>query len=141
MAKSNSTANDAQLKARRTNLEKKTSDELISIILRKDSTERKNNTKIQELTALLKEADSLNEENSTRIRGFEKDMDGMEEILKVKQEQIDGLISEKHHLEDDVAEWSKKYVHCKNVSNIRRKTIFTCFGIITILIILLFVLG
>ena len=141
MAKSNSTASDVQLKARRTSLEKKTQEELINIILRKDSTERKNNVKIQELTALLKEADELNEEKATRIIGFEKDMKGMEDLTKAKQEQINNLISEKNALTKQVAEWSKKYVIVKNISSLRRKVIFTCLGIITILIILLFVLG
>jgi t-SNARE complex subunit (syntaxin) len=138
MGKTNSTANDAQLKARRTSLGKKSKDELINIILRKDSTERKNNVKIQELTSLLKEADSLNEEKATRILGFEKDMKGMEEIVKTKQEQIDALISEKNTLAEQVEEWSKKYVNVKNISSLRRKVIFTCFGIITILIVLFF---
>ena len=137
MSKTNSTANDAQLKARRTSLGKKSKDELINIILRKDSTERKNNVKIQELTALLKEADSLNEEKATRILGFDKDMAGMEEIVKTKQEQIDALISEKNTLIEQVEAWSKKYVNVKNISCLRRKVIFTCFGIIAILIILL----
>ena len=137
MAKSNSTASDVQLKARRTSLEKKTHSELINIILRKDSTERKNNTKIQKLTALLKEADELNEEKATRILGFDKDMAGMEEIVKVKQEQINNLLSEKNTLSDQVSEWSKKYVKVKSISSIRRKVIFTCFGIIAILIVLL----
>ena len=141
MGKTKSTANDAQLKARRTSLEKKTYDELINIILRKDSTERKNNAKIQELTALLKEADSLNEEKAIRILGFEKDMAGMDELVKVKQEIIDKLLSEKKSLTDQVEEWSKKYVNAKNISSLRRKVIFTCFGVIAILIILLFVLG
>ena len=138
MSKTNSTANDAQLKARRTSLGKKSKDELINIILRKDSTERKNNAKIQELQVLLKEADELNEETDTRILGFEKDMKGMEEIVKTKQEQIDTLISEKKILTEQVEEWSKKYVNVKNISSLRRKVIFTCFGIITILIVLLF---
>ena len=139
MSKTKSTANDAQLKARRTSLEKKGYDELINIILRKDSTERKNNVKIQELTALLREADSLNEEKATRILSFEKDMDGMEEIIKVKQEQIDALISDKNTLTDQVEEWSKKYVNTKAISSIRKKIIFTCFGIIAILIVLLLI--
>ncbi len=138
MAKVNHAANDAQLKARRTSLGKKSKDELINIILRKDSTERKNNAKIQELTALLKEADSLNEEKATRILGFEKDMKGMEEIVKTKQEQIDALISEKNNLADQVEGWSKKYVNVKNISSLRRKLIFALFGIITILIVLFF---
>ena len=138
MGKTNSTANDAQLKARRTSLGKKSKDELINIILRKDSTERKNNAKIQELQVLLKEADELNEETDTRILGFEKDMKGMEEIVKTKQEKIDALISEKNTLAEQVEKWSKKYVNVKNISSLRRKVIFTCFGIITILIVLLF---
>ena len=138
MGKTNSTANDAQLKARRTSLGKKSKDELINIILRKDSTERKNNAKIQELQVLLKEADELNEQTDTRILGFEKDMKGMEEIVKTKQEQIYALISEKNTLAEQVEEWSKKYVNVKNISSLRRKVIFTCFGIITILIVLLF---
>lgn len=137
MAKVNHAANDAQLKARRTSLGKKSKDELIAIILRKDSTERKNNVKIQELQALLKEADSLNEEKATRILCFNKDMTGMEEIVKTKQEQIDALISEKNILTEQVEAWSKKYVNLKNISSLRRKVVFTCFGIIAILIILL----
>jgi t-SNARE complex subunit (syntaxin) len=140
MAKINSTANDAQLKARRTNLEKKNHDELINIILRKDSTERKNNAKIQELQALLKEADSLNEEKATRISGFEKDMNGMEDLVRSKQEQIDNLIDKNNTLAEQVEEWSKKYVNCKSISSLRRKIMFTCFGIIAILIVLLFVI-
>ena len=140
MSKSNHAANEAQLKARRTNLEKKTYDELINIILRKDSTERKNNAKIQELTALLKESDSLNEEKASRILNFDKDMEGMRSIVSAKQEQIDALISEKNTLTEQVKEWSNKYVSVKNISSLRRKVIFTCFGIIAILIVLLFVL-
>ena len=137
MAKSNQTANEAQLKARRTSLAKKSNDELITIILRKDKSERSLNSKIQELTALLKEADELNEEKATRILGFDKDMEGMNEIVKTKQEQIDSLINEKNTLTEQVEEWSKKYVNVKNISSLRRKVIFTCFGIIAILIVLL----
>lgn len=140
MAKSNHTASEAQLKARRTSLGKKSKEELITIILRKDKSERSMNTKIQELTALLKEADSLNEEKATRILGFEKDMEGMESIVKVKQEQIDSLLSEKNTLSEQVEEWSKKYVNVKSISSLRRKIMFTCFAIITILICLLIIM-
>lgn len=131
MSKSKSTANDAQLKARRTSLEKKNYDELINIILRKDSTERKNNVKIQELTALLKESDELNEEKATRILGFEKDIKGMEDLSKAKQEQIDNLISEKNG-------YLKEVVRLKELCNLRRKVIFTLFGVIIIIAILIF---
>ena len=137
MAKINQTANEAQLKARRTSLAKKSNDELITIILRKDKSERSLNSKIQELTSLLNKADKINEEKTTRILGFDKDMEGINEIVKTKQEQIDALISEKKTLIDRLEELSKKYVNVKNVSSIRKKTVFTCFGIIAILIVLL----
>ena len=139
MAKSKQTVNEVQLKARRTSLGKKSTEELISIILRKDKSERSMNTKIQELQVLLKEADSLNEEKATRILNFNKDMEIVNETIKTKQEQIDKLISEKGTLITQVEEWSKKYVNLKAISSLRRKVIFTCFGIIAILIILLFV--
>ena len=140
MAKVNQTANEAQLKARRTSLGKKTNDELITIILRKDKSERSMNSKIQELQSLLKEADELNENKATRILGFEKDMEGMNNIVKVKQEQIDSLISDKNKIEDERNEALKKINHLKYLCKFRRNVIFTCFGIIAILIILLCVL-
>ena len=133
MSKTKSTANDAQLKARRTNLEKKTYDELINIILRKDSTERKNNSKIQELTLLLKEADSLNEEKATRILNFDKDMEGMKDLVKAKQEQIDKFISDNSQLNQMVGDYHK----IKANSKIKDKVIYSCFGIIAILILFL----
>ena len=137
MSKRNSTVNEAQLKARRTSLEKKSTCELVSIILRKDSTERKNNQKIQNLTLLLKESDELNEAKIKRIENFDADMEGLHQIIKVKQEQIDTLISDKNNLESQVEGWSKKYVNIKNIASLRRKVIFTCFGIIAILIIII----
>lgn len=137
MSKSNHVVNEAQLKARRTSLEKKTVGELINIILRKDSTERKNNVKIQELTNLLKEADKLNEEKATRILGFEKDMAGMEEIVRVKQEQLDNVISSKHELENHANNLNKTIVRKDYLIKLKNKVMYTCFGIITILIILL----
>lgn len=133
------TASEAQLKARRTSLGKKSTEELISIILRKDKSERSMNTKIQELQALLKEADSLNEEKATRILNFNKDMEKVNETIKTKQEQIDNLVHDKAALAIQVEEWSKKYRDTKIISSLCRKVIFTCFGIIAILIILLFV--
>ena len=140
MAKSNHTASEAQLKARRTSLGKKSKEELITIILRKDKSERSMNSKIQELTALLKEADKLNEEKATRILNFDKDMEGMQDLVAAKQENIDKLISEYHSLNSQVEEWSKKYVECKNMSKFRRNIMLVCFGIIAILIVLFFVL-
>ena len=141
MGKSNQTANEAQLKARRTSLGKKSNEELITIILRKDKSERSMNSKIQELQALLKEANELNEAKTDRILNFDKDMKGMEDILKVKQEQIDNLLDKNNRLAIEIEELSKKYVNIKIAAKFCRYALFTCFGIITILIILLFVLG
>lgn len=140
MTKVNQTVNDAQLKARRTNLGKKNVDELIAIILRKDKTERTLNNKIQELQVLLKEANELNANQAIRIVGFEKDMKGMSKLIDdchhtdtLKNEQIITLTMEKNDA-------FKKVNYFKSLCKFRRKVIFTCFSIITILIILLCVL-
>ena len=137
MAKRNQTANEAQLKARRTSLGKKTNDELITIILRKDKSERTMNSKIQELTALLKESNELNEDKASRILDFEKNMESMKEIINVKQEQLNTLISEKHTLEDEKNAYCKKYVFIKECAILRKKVIFGLCGIIAILFILI----
>ena len=137
MAKSNQTVNEAQLKGRRTSLGKKTTDELITIILRKDKSERSMNSKIQELTTLLKEADELNEDKATRILGFEKDMEGMKELVNVKQEQIDAFLSEKNNLERDNNAYCKNYILLKERAILRKKIIFGLCGVITILVFIL----
>lgn len=131
------TVNEVQLKARRTSLGKKSVDELITIILRKDKSERKMNSKIQELTSLLNEANSDNEAKTMFVDDCQKHIKELEDIIKVKQELIDKFISEKNKFEDEAKEWSKKYVNCKTISSFRRKVIFTCFGVIAILIVLL----
>lgn len=133
MSRTKKTANEVQLKARRTSLGKKSNDELINIILRKDSTERKNNVKIQELTALVNKANALSEE---RFEG----MMSLTETIRTKQVEIDGLISERNTLTNEVNQWSKKYVNLKTVAKLRRKVIFTCFGVIAILIFALLLL-
>lgn len=140
MAKSNQTANEAQLKARRTSLGKKTVDELITIILRKDKSERTMNSKIQTLTTLLKEANEHNEENATRILGFKKDMADIEEIVRVKQEQLDNILSEKHTLEYEKNDYCKKYILLKKRAIIRKKVIFGLCGIIAILIFIVLIM-
>lgn len=141
MAKNTHAVNEAQLKARRTSLDKKEHDELINIILRKDSTERKNNAKIQELTTLLKEADELNEEKATRILEFEKDIADMKDTIYVKQEQIDSIYSETSNIRNEYDSCYKKVIYLTKLCNIRKRIILACFGIITALIVVLIVLG
>lgn len=53
MTKKISTAIEAHLKARKTSLGKKSQEELINLILRKDKTERKLNSKINKLNAII----------------------------------------------------------------------------------------
>lgn len=80
-----------QVKARQTKLGKKSNEELIQIILRKDATERKLNSNIVNLKA---EVNSL----TSRVNNFDKDQEGnikAIENLKLeverKKEHIDNL--------------------------------------------------
>ena len=127
MSKNNQTANEAQLKARRTSLGKKTSDELITIILRKDKSERSMNTKIQELTALLKEADSLNEDKANAIIELNK-------TVESQRDKINTLIERNDSLTMDKSSNSKELVRLKDKCNILRKMSITCICIIVVLI-------
>lgn len=127
MSKSKQTANEAQLKARRTSLGKKTSDELITIILRKDKSERSMNTKIQELTALLKEADSLNEDKANAIIELNK-------TIESQKDKINTLIERNDSLTMDKTSNSKELVRLKDKCNILRKMSITCICIIVVLI-------
>lgn len=127
MSKSKQTASEAQLKARRTSLGKKTIDELITIILRKDKSERSMNTKIQELTALLKEADSLNEDKANAIIELNK-------TIESQKDKINTLIERNDSLTMDNNSNSKELVRIKDKCNILRKMSITCICIIVVLI-------
>lgn len=120
MAKRNQTANEAQLKARRTSLGKKSKEELITIILRKDKSERTMNSKIQELTTSLKEIENRYQ-NSIHYQGVAEKLTKANDDLFIKNKML-----------------SEKYNRLKDICSFRRKVILSCFGIITILIILLF---
>ena len=127
MAKSKQTVNEVQLKARRTSLGKKSIDELITIILRKDKSERSMNTKIQELTALLKEADSLNEDKANAIIELNK-------TVESQRDKINTLIERNDSLTMDKSSNSKELVRLKDKCNILRKISITCICIIVVLI-------
>lgn len=70
---------NASLKARQTKLLKKTKDELIEVILRKDKVERNQVTQISKLKG---EINSL----QSRIKGFEADNEGNEKTIKELRE-------------------------------------------------------
>lgn len=132
MAKGKQTVSEVQLKARRTSLGKKSIDELITIILRKDKSERSMNAKIQELTALLNEADSLNEDKANCIIALQKDNNGMQDKINTLIERNDNLLIDKNNADKEV-------VRLKDKCNTLQKIVWTCFGIIVILGISLFI--
>ena len=132
MAKSKQTVNEVQLKARRTSLGKKSIDELITIILRKDKSERSMNAKIQELTALLSEADSLNEDKANCIITLQKDVNCMHDKINTLIERNDNLLIDKNSADKEV-------VRLKDKCNVLQKVVWTCFGVIVILGISLFI--
>lgn len=132
MAKSN--VNEAQIKARSTSLGKKTKEELINIILRKDSTERKNNKKISELNQFLKTVSDSNEEKTNIINNLKETLNNTNDIVNIKQEQIDNLIQKN-------VDAVRKYDNIVDICNFRRKVLFCNFGVIGILIIAIIILS
>lgn len=125
MSNKNQTVNEAQLKARRTSLGKKSKEELITIILRKDNTERSLNTKVQEL---IKQNNELNTQNAD-LSSYSEKIKQLEDGIKVKQELVNAITFERNN-------FSKEVVRLKYLCNFRRKVIFTLIGIIVILAML-----
>lgn len=72
---------NASLKARQTKLLKKSKDELIEVILRKDKVER---NQVNQISKLKGEINSL----QSRIKGFESDNEGNQEIIKTLRKDI-----------------------------------------------------
>lgn len=72
------TKKEAKLKARKTSLSKKTNEELIEIILKKDNTERKNNDKIMNLTKKVDDLNVICSAKEKRIEELNKDLDELE---------------------------------------------------------------
>ena len=75
---------NASLKARQTKLLKKTKDELIEVILRKDKVER---NQVNQISKLKGEINSL----QSRIKGFEADNEGNEKTIKELREYYSNL--------------------------------------------------
>ena len=80
----NAKEQNASLKARQTKLLKKTKDELIEVILRKDKVERNQANQISKLKG---EINSL----QSRIKGFEADNEGNEKTIKELREYYSNL--------------------------------------------------
>ena len=100
------TKKEAKLKARKTSLSKKTNEELIEIVLKKDNTERKNNDKIMNLT---KKIDDLNviidvkkqaiNEYECQICNAENEIDNLREDIHKRDEKYSLLEKDKDNLQ------------------------------------------
>ena len=108
--------NETAIKCRQTKLEKKSYEELVQIILKKDNIERNLNKQIVNLKS---EVNTLN----TRIKGFEKDCAGditiietlrtevkhLNESIRTKNEQIDAA---KIQAKDNNDKYFKEHIMC-----------------------------
>lgn len=81
---------EAKLKARKTSLSKKTNEELIDIILKKDNTERKNNDKIVMLRSTIDDLNVIIDAKNQAINEYEYDrkFDNAESIINSLHEDI-----------------------------------------------------
>ena len=109
-------SNETSIKCRQTKLEKKSYEELVQIILKKDNIERNLNKQIVNLKS---EVNTLN----TRIKGFEKDCAGditiietlrtevkhLNESIRTKNEQIDAA---KIQAKDNNDKYFKEHIIC-----------------------------
>ena len=109
-------SNEKAIKCRQTKLEKKSYEELVQIILKKDNIERNLNKQIINLKS---EVNTLN----SRIKGFEKDCDGditiietlrtdvkhLIESIRTKNEQIDAA---KIQAKDNNDKYFKEHIMC-----------------------------
>ena len=109
-------SNEKAIKCRQTKLEKKSHQDLVQIILKKDNIERNLNKQIVNLKS---EVNTLN----TRIKGFEKDCAGdiniietlrtevkhLNESIRTKNEQIDAA---KIQAKDNNDKYFKEHIMC-----------------------------
>ena len=114
MAKNGKTA---AVKGRETKLNKKSNDELIQIILKKDKVERNLNNQIKSLKSEVNEL-------STRVKNFDSDMEGTIQALesykdkiKTLQERNDTLSIESKDNRSLYEEENKKAITFKNKAN------------------------
>ena len=66
-----------------------------------------------------------------------KDVQGLDDLVKTKQEEINNILASKNSLEEEIKTLNARIDNIKYCSKIRRNVIFCCVCIITILILLL----
>lgn len=126
------TKKEAKLKARKTSLSKKTNEELIEIILKKDNTERKNNDKIMNLTKKVDDLNVIIEANVQNQTTLENELDETEGLL-------DECKSELKQKEKDIDNLEKDYSSLKNkldsyYKDINRIKIYKMIGLASIIV-------
>lgn len=126
------TKKEAKLKARKTSLSKKTNEELIEIILKKDNTERKNNDKIMNLTKKVDDLNVIIEANVQNQTTLENELDETEGLL-------DECKSELKQKEKDIYNLEKDYSSLKNkldsyYKDINRIKIYKMIGLGSIIV-------
>lgn len=126
------TKKEAKLKARKTSLSKKTNEELIEIILKKDNTERKNNDKIMNLTKKVDDLNVIIEANVQNQTTLENELDETERLL-------DECKSELKQKEKDIDNLEKDYSSLKNkldsyYKDINRIKIYKMIGLGSIIV-------
>ena len=97
-----------QVKARQTKLGKKSAEELIQIILRKDATERKLNSNIISLKA---EVNSL----TSRVNNFDKDQEGNIKAIENLKLEVEKKKEHINNLNDIISSKSAKVEELKEV--------------------------
>ena len=125
----------SQVKARQTKLGKKSNDELIQIVLKKDKIERSLNNQIKNLKG---EVNHL----STRVKNFDSDMEGTIQALesykdqvKTLQEKNDALSLESKENRSLYEEENKKAITFKNKVDMWRVATYVMTAVAVIAII------
>ena len=106
---------EAQLKSRQTKLMKKSHDELVDIVLRKDKTERNLNNQIVNLKG---EVNAL----SCRVKNFDFDMEGTMQSLETYKDKCKTLQERNDSLNLEISENKALYEEeIRNVVDLRTK--------------------
>lgn len=141
------TKKEAKLKARKTSLSKKTNEELIEIILKKDNTERKNNDKIMNLT---KKVDDLNviidvkkqaiNEYECQIGNAENEIDNLREDIHKRDEKYSLLEKDKDNLQTITSSLKNKLdSYYKDINRIKMYKMIGLGSIIVNVVLLLII--
>ena len=109
-------AKESQVKARQTKLGKKSAEELVQIILRKDATERKLNSNI---VSLKSEVNAL----TSRVNNFDKDQEGNVKAIENWKLEVEKKKEHINNLNDIISSKSAKVKELKEVVKDKNNTI------------------